>query len=323
MAIQRVKEGERPSEVIASYGLCRTSIYRWLRDFRSKGIAGIKLKRHPGRSPKLDIKQQLTVQSWIIGKDPRSQGMESGLWTRAIVSQLIKQEFEINISLNSVGKLLRNLGIVPLKPLRRAYERDPVAIDIWKRDTYPAIRTRAKLINSEIFFLDEAGIRSDSPLQRTWGLKGRKAIVKTSGQRQSINAISAVSDQGGFWFELYTGKLNAESYIGFLSRFMRYRKRPIILIVDGHPSHRAKIVIDYIRSLKGKLEMHLLPPYAPDLNPDEFVWNYVRLKGTGRRPLKRNESLKERVEKDLAIIRNDKRLCKSFFRAPSVAYTTA
>lgn len=323
MAIQRVREGERPSEVISSYGLCRTSIYRWLRDFKANGSSGLKSKPHPGRKPKLNNGQQLTVQGWIIGKDPRSQGMESGLWTRAIVSQLIAREFDISLSLNSVGKLLRELDIAPLKPLRRAYERDPVAIDIWKRETYPSIRKRAKARNSEIFFLDEAGIQSDSPLQRTWGQKGKKAIVKTSGRRQSINAISAVSDQGGFWFELYNGKLNAESFIGFLKRFMRYRKRPITLIVDGHPSHHAKVVSKYIGSMKGRLEMYFIPPYAPDLNPDEFVWNYVRMKGTGRVPLRKNESLKERLEKDLTMIGKNKRLCKSFFYAPSVAYTTA
>lgn len=323
MAIQRVSEGERPSQVIASFGLCRTSIYRWMRDFRSKGFAGIKAKSHPGRKPKLSEKQRQSVQRWIIGKDPREHGMDSGLWTRAIVSQLIEQNFDIRLSLNSVGAVLRSLDITPMKPLRRAYERDPSAIEIWKRERYPSIRLRAKRRNAEIFFLDEAGIRSDSPLQRTWGLRGDKAIVKTSGQRQSINAISAVSEQGGFWFELYTGKFNAQRYIEFLSRFIRYAKRPIILIVDGHPSHRAKVVTEYICSLKGRLEMHFLPPYAPDLNPDEFVWNYVRIKGTGRIPLRKNESLKDRIAKDLARIKKNKRLCRSFFRAPSVAYTIA
>lgn len=133
----------------------------------------------------------------------------------------------------------------------------------------------------------------------------------------------ALSNQGGFWFELYSYKLNALSYIRFLKRFIRYRHRPIILIVDGHPSHRAKITAKFIRSVRGKLEMHFLPPYAPDLNPDEFVWNYMRILGCGRRPLVKNESLKKRVHSDLSDIKNDKRLCKSFFFAESVAYTAA
>ena len=70
-------------------------------------------------------------------------------------------------------RLLHRQGLTPQKPLRRAYERDPVATDKWVKKDYVRIRSRAKQRKAEIFWLDEASIRSDDPLQRTWGLKGQ------------------------------------------------------------------------------------------------------------------------------------------------------
>jgi hypothetical protein len=167
-----------------------------------------------------------------------------------------------------VGRLLASLSITPQKPLRRAYERDEAAVTHWKQTTYPKLRRRAKRLRAEIFFLDEAGVRSDSPLGRTYGLRGQTPIVKTSGQRQKINAISAVSAQGAFWFEVYTGMLSALVFVTFLTAFLKTRRKPVLLIVDGLSVHKAKSVADYVQSTQGKLELHFLPPYAPDLNPD-------------------------------------------------------
>lgn len=294
MAVRRVREGESPSDVIKSYGLCRTTIYKWLAAEREGGGEQLKARRHPGPSFKLTPSQQKRVRAWICGKDPRQHGFDFGLWTRKIVAQLILERFGVRLGLTAVGRLLAKLEITPQKPLRRAYERDPAAIEHWKSVAYPKLKARSKRRGAAIFFLDEAGVRSDSPLERTWGVRGQTPEVLTSGQRQQINAISAVNELGAFWFEVYTGKLNAVAFIEFLRRFMRYRREPVILVVDGHPSHKARIVIDYLRSLKGQLELHFLPPYAPDLNPDEFVWNHLRQKGTSKIPLKRNESLRAR-----------------------------
>src|SRR4029077_15724462 len=133
-------------------------------------------------------------------------------------------------------------------------------------------------------FLDEAGVRSDSPLGRSYGLKGRTPIVKTSGQRQSVNAISAISPKGGFWFKVYQGMLNAVLFIVFLTDFMKGRRNPVILIVDGLPAHKAKAGGKNVKSYEGKLELHFLPPYAPDLNPDEFVWHHLKMNGTSKKP---------------------------------------
>ena len=320
-AIRRVMEdGEKPSEVMRSMGLCRTSIYPWLRAYKKKGHKALHSRTAQGPVPKLSYKQVLAVRKWIVGKDPRQYGFEFGLWTRKIVSALIEKKFGVNLQLTAVGRLLAHLEITPQMPLRRAYERDPERVEQWIKKEFPSIGRRANKHGAKIFFLDEAGFRSDPNLGRTYGLKGKTPIVHTSGQRQSVNALSAVNSQGAFWYKTYTGKFNAALFMHFLKDFLRGRREPVFLIVDGHPSHKAKKIRDYIQSLKGRLELYFLPPYAPDLNPDEFVWSYMKTNGLHKKPLMKNESLKKRVEADLRFIKKNKKLVRSFFLAKTVVY---
>lgn len=319
-AVERVLNGEKPSSVMASYGLCRTTIYKWLKTYEEGGWEALQSRPITGRPPILSDEECLQVGQRIVGGDPRQLGLDLGLWTRRVVADMIQDMFGVEIGLTAVGRMLHRIGIVPVKPLRRAYERDPVAIEKWKEEEYPALRERAKKYNAEIYFLDEAGIRSDSVLGKTWGPKGERTTVETSGRRQSVNVVSAVSEEGGFWFDIYSGMMNAEKFIDTLHSLMSRRQRPVYVVLDGLPAHRAKCVAEYVQQWKGFLELHFLPGYAPELNPDEFVWNYVKSEGPAKRPLKAGESLKQRVSDILTAIKKSKELVKSFFRAESVSY---
>src|SRR5262249_44262730 len=228
MAVKRVLEGESLSAVIKSYGLCRTTIYRWLRAHKKGGEEALKSRPSTGRPTTLNARQKKQVRRWICGKDPRQHGFDFGLWTRQIVSKLVEERFNCKLGLTAVGGLLAKLEITPQKPLRRAYERDPVAIAKWT-DDYPKLKARAKRLGAEIFFIDEAVVRSDAALQRTWVAKGETPIVPTSGQRQKVNAISAVNATGTFWYDVYAGKFNAQVFIAKLKAFMRNRARPVFL----------------------------------------------------------------------------------------------
>lgn len=320
VAVERVLAGEKPSAVAKSFGIYRTSIYKWLRAHRRRGREALKSTTAKGPMPKLTESQKKQVARWIVGKDPRQYGFDFGLWTRSIIAEMIQDKFNVSLSLPSIGHLLTSLDITPQKPLRRAYERDEQEIKQWKAEKYPELRKRAKRRAAEIFFLDEVGVRSDSPLGRSYGLKGKTPVVKTSGQRQKINAISAVNAKGAFWYKVYNGMLTAALFVVMLKDLMKGRKKPVMLVLDGLPVHKAKSVAQYVQSTKGRLELHFLPPYAPDLNPDEFAWSHLKQNGTSKKPLRKNEALRQRVEQDLAEIKADRKLVRSFFMAPSVSY---
>jgi transposase len=260
------------------------------------------------------------VFRWINGRDPRQYGLDFGLWTRAIVALLIARKFGVELGVTAVGMLLAKLQLTPQKPLQRAYQRDPEAIALWQQRTYPALARQAKRDGAQILFWDESGFRADTVHGKTWGLRGQTPIVHRPGQRQSVSAASAVGARGEFWFCTYAGGLNGELFIELLRQLMHRRKKPVRLILDSLPAHKRSIVRDYVASTDGKLSLHFLPGYAPDLNPDELVWSHVKRTGTARRPLQKGEKLRGRIDSELATVRDDPTLVRSFFQAPSVAY---
>ena len=325
MAVTRVREGERPSEVIASYGFHRCTIYSWLKVARGRGRGLKALAARPatGRPRTLTAAQERQVFSWINGKNPMQYGFDFGLWTRQIVRELIARRFGVRLSLASIGAVLARQGLTPQKPLQRAYQRDPAAIARWQRETYPAIARTAKRDKAEIYFWDESGFRANAVHGTTWGAKGQTPVVAVPGQRQGISAASAISSKGAFWFATYAGGLNGELFMTLLRRLMRGRRRPLHLILDGLPAHKTTAVTQYVAGLNGKLTVHYLPGYAPDLNPDELVWSHAKRTGNARRPLQKGERLADRITAQLAEMARRPALVRSFFRHPSVAYIAA
>lgn len=324
MAVERVRDGEAPSTVVAAYGFNRTTIYRWLKAAAKPGVGlrALRARRASGRPRSLTPRQERQVFRWVNGKDPRQYGLDFGLWTRSVVAELIEGKFGIRLGLTAVGALLAKLGLTPQKPLQRAYQRDPDAIDRWRRETYPAVARQAKADGGEVFFWDESGFRADAVHGRTWGVRGQTPVVERPGQRQSISAASAVNAKGGFWYCTYEGGLTAELFVSLLSMMMRHRTKPVHLVVDGLPAHKTKLVKDYVQSTQGRLTLHILPGYAPELNPDEAVWSHMKRTGVARAPLRKGERLRDKVDEQLAAIKAAPTLVRSFFQAPSVAYIT-
>ena len=150
--------GESAADVTRSFGLGNKTIFTWLKIAREKGIDALSPKARSGRNRLLSQREEQEVKHWVIGGDPRQHGFDFGLWTRQIVSELINENFGIEMSLSGVGKLLRRLGLSPQKPLRRAYERDEEAVKTWITEVYPRVKKHAKNKGAEIFWLDEASI---------------------------------------------------------------------------------------------------------------------------------------------------------------------
>jgi len=129
MAVERVREGEPASKVIAAYGFNRTTIYKWLQAALQPGV-GIKALRSTkstGRPRSLSPAQEKRVFRWVNGRDPRQYGLDFGLWTRAVVVELIEKKFGIRLGVTAVGELLAKLGLTP-QNLNTSTSLGPVGI---------------------------------------------------------------------------------------------------------------------------------------------------------------------------------------------------
>jgi transposase len=151
-------------------------------------------------------------------------------------------------------------------------------------------------------------------------VKGETPVVEVPGQRQSISAISAVSAKGSFWFSTYTGGMNGEMFVELLKKLMCHRKKPLHRVLDGLPVHKTATVKGYVSGTNGKLTLHFLPGYAPELNPDERVWSHVKRTGVAKSPLQKGEKLEPRIHDQLEQIQHNPKLVRSFFQQPEVTY---
>ena len=202
----------------------------------------------------------------------------------------------------------------------RAYQQDRSLVERWLKEEYPKIRAEAKREKAEIFFEDESGVRSDFHSGTTLAPKGKTPVVRVTGQRFSLNMMSAVSPRGELRFMVVRGGVGAGVFIEFLKRLVHGQRRPIYLIVDGHPSHRYKKVKAYVESLKGKLRLFFLPPYSPELNPDELVWNDVKNNGVGRTLVHGPADLMRAVVGRLRYLQKTPQKVRSFFQHPETRY---
>lgn len=174
-------------------------------------------------------------------------------------------------------------------------------------------------MGATIYFADESGIRSDYHTGTTWAPQGQTPVVSSTGRRFSLNMISAVSAQGEFRFMLHEGSVGAKVFLEFLKRLMIGAQKPVFVIVDGHPIHKAKLIKTYVDSLGGTLKLFYLPPYSPHLNPDETVWAHVKRK-VSRQLVESKEDMKQLALGALRRIQKLPELVKSFFRQPECQY---
>jgi len=319
-AVKAVQEGATPTEAARAVGVDVRRVFEWLAMYRAGGWHALRSKTATGRPKKLSAQQIKFIYDTVTMKNPLQVKLPFALWTRAQIKTLIYREFGLTLSLPSIGRLLAQLGLTCQRPLFRAYQQNAALVDKWLKDEYPKIQAAAKRNNAEIFFEDESGIRSDFHSGTTWGKKGETPIVRVTGKRFSLNMISAISAKGALHFMVVRGGVNAGVFIEFLKGLMYRRRRPVFLIVDGHPSHRAKMVKEYVESLNGKLRLFFLPPYSPELNPDELVWNHVKNHSIGRKIVHSVGELVKAVKSELRKLQRAPEMVRSFFDHPDTCY---
>src|SRR5947208_4760187 len=231
-AVQLMEEGRSPELVADVLGVSRSSVFEWQRKYREGGLAALSTKFASGRPTFRTDKQILKLRSFIVGRDPRQFSFGVALWTRKVVRELIERQFDIKVSLSTVGRILTKLGLSVQRPLYRAYQQDRELVRRWKTEEYPKIRAQATEVGALIFFADEAGIRTDHHAGTTWAPVGQTPVVAATGERKSVSMISAVSPRGEIHFDVFLGTVNAARFIEFCQKLLHDTTAPVFLIVD-------------------------------------------------------------------------------------------
>jgi transposase len=306
--------------IMAALGLGRLTFFKW-KALYSSGDLDLEVGANRTGNPQLTEAQVRQLWSWIVGRDPRQFQFDFALWTRKIVGQLIRDRFGVEMTPQSVGKLLRRLGFSPQRPLYRAYQQNPEAVAAWREVEFPAIRAQAKQEEgAELYFADESWVRTDHHAGTTWTPVGRTPIVQATGERDSVNMISAITPRGVLTFETYRGSVTSAVFIEFLEKLLDDASTPVYVIVDNASQHTANAVTEYVATTKGRLKIFFLPAYSPELNPDEWVWQNIKNHQIGRKAVQRKSDFFELVTRALERLQSLPEVIIGFFRDPSLAY---
>lgn len=308
-------------EAAALFGLSKSAVDKiWVR-YKKAGSRGIqKKKRGVREGKKINGQQAAEVRRLIREKLPDQLKLPYGLWTREAVGQLIEDRYGIKLSRWQVGRYLKKWGYTPQKPIRKAFEQKPERVRKWLKEEFPAIKKRAQKENAVVYFGDETGMRSDHQAGRSYAPKGETPVVKTTGQRFSLNMISAISNRGHLQFMIIDGRFNSEVFEVFMKQMIKYSKRKIFFVIDGHPAHKTKKLNEWLQRHRDKIEVFFLPPYSPELNPQEYVNQDVKTNVIGKKRPINKDQMRDNVQAFMLKRKSDKKQVQKYFHEKHVRY---
>jgi transposase len=205
----------------------------------------------------------------------RAHGYCNELWTVPRVRRLLAEKLGKPCSGSETWRLLQRIGFSSQKPVRRARERKPEAIEQWKKETWPALCKQAKEEKLQIVFVDESGLSLKPVRQASFAPRGEPLVLEFNFNWDKLSAIGAVSTSEIF-FCLHEESIKSEQVIAFVNHLHAQIGQPLLIIWDGLRAHWSKAVKAHIATFDGKILVQQLPAYAPELNPVEYLWSHLK-----------------------------------------------
>jgi transposase len=306
-AVEAVERGLPIGQVADTFNVDRTTLFRWLRRFRTNGDDGLQRQIGSGRPRLLEDLEEKDLR-WIVTCPASDFGYETDLWTVGRLQQVIEEVLEVTVSKDTVWRRLRDAGLTYQKPERQYFEVDEKARQQWLRTEVPKIRETVREFRAILYFQDESNVSLTAFLGKTWGRCGQTPRVPVTGKRGGVSAMSALSGQGRLLFRLFDKRICSAEVIYFLDQMLQFHKgRHLVVVMDRAPPHTSQMTTAYIEGQQ-RLHVFYLPKYSPDWNPDEKVWNHLK-----HQELKAH---KARTKEELKVLTKDK--LKKMSKNPSL-----
>jgi transposase len=273
--VQAVERGMTVEGTALAYGVARQTVHRWLARHRIDAENGLQRIAGSGRPRKLEELSEAELKS-IVLQPASAFGFESDLWTVGRLHNVITTKFRISISRDTIWRRLREADLTYQKPEREYYELDEETRTKWLRYEVPKIKRCVEKHRGILYFQDESNVSLTAFLGKTWAPRGQTPRVTVTGKRGGISAMSAISRPGHLVFRLVDKRIDSNEVISFLRQMLRHHpRRHLIIVMDQAKPHTSAKTRDFVASEK-RLHVFYLPPYSPDWNPDEKVWNHLK-----------------------------------------------
>ena len=322
MVVKAIRKGACPIHISATFGIGLRTIITWIKKFLSGGWKALENRPKKGR-PRILNEMHL---NWLLravrDSNPMQLKFEFAYWTLKLIRQALIDKFGLTLSVSTVRRALRALGMSPQKPKVKAYQRDDKAFEKWKSEDFPKIKKKAEKEGATILFEDEAGIAASYHVGTTWGMRGKTPQVELNGARYRISMLGAIGADGRLHYELHEGTSTSETFIGFLQAILDETGSKIFIITDNLSIHNSNKVKEYIASQGEMIEIFYLPTYSPQLTPIEQVWSLVK-RAVGKKLTRSKAELKEHMEAELEELKGTPEKVRNMFKEPDCCYILA
>ena len=322
--VVRLRKSGKPYKEIAEItGIHHTNACKIFKAYEKSGQKAIIAKkrgRKRGSCRTLDQNQEKQLKKAITDKTPDQLKFPFALWTRKAVQQLIRQLFFIDMPIRTVGEYLKRWGFTPQRPLKRAYEQNPRAVETWLKEQYPEIVKKAKKEKAEINWGDETGLCNTSYHGRSYSPKGKTPVIRLNAKRERINLISTITNQGKVRFMIYDNPMNAQTFIKFCRRLIKDAGKKIFLIMDNLRVHHSRMVKEWVEEHGDQIELFFLPSYTPERNPDEYLNCDLKAGVHSGEPARSKGLLKKKTLSHMRMLQKKPGRVKKYFKHPKIAY---
>lgn len=322
--IRLYRKEYRPMQIVELTGLSWGAVNTSIKLYEEGGISALKPKKRglkSGMGRTLSEEQETRIQQLICEKRPEQLKMDFALWTRAAVKELILCEFKVDLPIRTVGDYLHRWGFTPQKPIKRAYEQQPKAVQKWLDEEYPEIEKRAVEEGAEIHWGDETSIMNTDVRGRSYSPRGKTPeTCAVWGKREKFSMISTVTNRGKCRWMIIDGAFNSERLIEFMELLVKDAERKVFLVLDNLRVHHSKPVKKWLAKHREEIEVFFLPSYSPELNPDERLNADLKHQITTTAPARTRRKLKEVTIRHMGLIERSPERVIKYFGDPYVSY---
>jgi len=315
------KQGKTGKEIEEITGVRQSRISEIWKAYQQRGAASLTPQK-TGRKKGdwlLTREEQRQIRHAIIDNAPEQLKLAGCLWTRQKISDYIKREHRKTVPLRSVTNYLKLWGLTCQRPTKRAYAQDDVRVKSFQEKEYPAIAARAKTENADIYWGDETGVSNTANYERGFSLKGRPPVLKVETKKERVSMISAITNRGSVRFMLYE-TMTQQTLIDFMRRLVSDAPRKVFLILDNLRVHHGKKTAAWLEKNKDKIEVFFLPPYAPELNPVEYLNHTLKIDvHSGKHPRFKRDLI-HKIQSFMRRLQHRKEFVRTFFRHRNLAF---
>lgn len=294
------------------FGIHYQSVSRWFCQYRRGGVKALKRRYAPGKARTLRA-GDLRWMEKVLRENAMEHGFSVPLWTGTTVRILFKRERRITLDRSTVWRYLARLGLSFQKPEKRYSQQDCDWVEQWIQSEWPKIQRWARSNRAMIYFEDESGVSLAPVMGKTGAPKGQTPMVRVTGKHGGVLAMSAISPSGRMCFRLEERKINADVFIEFIKQIgQQHPKRKVGVVMDQAPCPIARKVQQFSEQ-SHQLKVFYLPPYSPDLNPDEKLWRHLKHVALKNHHARDKKQLARLVIGALRNMRRNPKLTRKFF----------